>query len=200
MVGGTDLPTSEAVGDDLGDAADLIPQAVGDPLHDFLGVLGVLVLVVLHQFPVGGEVEQPILLLRGQLSRSPEERARGSPTFFASSVTLSPQGRLLMKTAKSWSVSAVLIGGQGLALAGDVEQITHVDPALDRPAMPLDFDILLLGGGDATEDGLRVAGEIHRQERGLDFPAVQTEQLIPGFPLHGLRCSRRGCGPSGKGP
>ena len=112
VVGGADLATTIAVGDDLGDAADLIPQAVGDPLHDLLGLLGVLVTVILDQFPIGGEVEQAVLLLRGQLGRASRRGCGDPPTFLASSVTLSPQGRLLMKTAKSWSVSAVLIGGR----------------------------------------------------------------------------------------
>ena len=183
VVGGADLPSGVAVGDDLGDAADLVPQPVGDPLHDFLGVFGVLVLVVLDQFPVGGEVEQPVLSPARSVATGVQKRMRGSPTFLASSVTLSPQGRLLMKTAKSWSVSAAVDRREGLALAGDVEQVTHVDPALDRPAMPLDLDILLLGGGDATEDRLRAAGQVHRQERGLDLPAVQTEKLVPGISL-----------------
>ncbi len=75
MVGGADLPSGVAVRDDLGGAADLIFQPIRDPLDDFLGIFGVLVLMVLDQFPVGGEIEQAVLLLGGQLCGTPEEDA-----------------------------------------------------------------------------------------------------------------------------
>ena len=140
MVGGADLATGKAVGDDLGDAADLIFQPIGDPLHDLLGIFGVLVLIVLDQFPVGGEVEQPVLLLRGQLGGSPEQGAGILDILgeFGHLVAAGP-------VADEDGEIVVGVGGvdrrEGLALAGDVEQVTHVDPALDSPAVPFDLDV-----------------------------------------------------------
>ena len=178
MIGGADLATAEAVGDDLGGAADLILQPVGDPLDDFLGIFGVLVLMVLDQFPVGGEIEQPVLLLRGQLGGAPEE-VRGSLDllgevghFVAAGPVADEDGEIVVGVGG-------IDGREGLAFAGDVEQVTHVDPALDGPAVPLDLNILLFGGSDPTEDRLGVPSQVHRQERGLDLPSVQPEKLVP---------------------
>ena len=72
MIDSTHLSTTVTIRYDLGDAADLILQPVSDPLHDFFGIFCVLALVILHQFAVGGEVEEAIPFLRGQLRGRPE--------------------------------------------------------------------------------------------------------------------------------
>ena len=139
MVGGADLPSGVAVGDDLGGAADLVSQPVGDPLDDFLGILGVLVLMVLDQFPVGGEIEQAVLLLGGQLCGTPEEDA-------AISHLLGEVGHLVAAGPVADENGEIMIGvggvqgREGLTFTGDVEQVTHVDPPLDGPAVPLDLE------------------------------------------------------------
>src|SRR5208282_6294162 len=124
-------------------------------------------------------VEQAILFGLGLVARRPEQSA-GIANLLCQFGYLVATGPVADEDGKV----VIGVGGidrrQRLALAGYVEEVTHVDPALDRPAMPFDLDIFLLGGGDATKDGLRVAGEVHRQQRSLDLPAVESEQLAPG--------------------
>ena len=111
------------------------------------------------------------LLLGGQRGRRPEQRAGVVDP-------LGKLGHLVAAGPVADEDGEVVVGVRAvdrrerLPLAGDVQQVAHVDPPLDGATVPLDLEILLLGGGDAPEERSLATGEVHRQKRGPDFPHI----------------------------
>ena len=100
MVPGRDAARPKLSGTDLVDRADVALQPVGHRVEHVLGLGRVLVAVSPTELPVSGKVDKAVPLACVRFVGCPVKGA-GFLRRAAISATLSPQGRLLTKTAKS---------------------------------------------------------------------------------------------------